>query len=484
MEVEGVERAVPGRSRRISLRIAIASLAVSLALLGAALPDPATAAVSPKLRRYPYLTDLVTNNVTVNWATTMAARRGSVAYGRVGAESCTAHRVTASKTAITVGLTTEYQWKALLSGLAADAAYCYRIFGRTRDLLGGRPSPVFRSQIPAGSNTSFSFAVLGDWGYVNSSGQNPDQARLMSQIAASDARFAVTTGDTAYPSGSQENYGDLVQVGAEKSAIFGPSFWTVPGSSIPMFNTQGNHGLTNAALVNWPQDRAVASSGGRYRMQTYCCKNKTTSANYPSSWFAFDAGPARFYVLEAAWSNANVGGANLYQNDYDNHWTPSSPEYQWLANDLATHLGGLKFAFFHFPLYSDNSAEKSDAWLSGANHLEGLLAANGVDLIFNGHAHFYERNRSSSAGMPPTYITGGGGAKLEAQTSCSAFDLYAVGWWYSPSNPGSACGSAPAPTTIDRVFHFLLVTVDGSRVTVTPTDELGRTFDVQTFTFG
>jgi chitodextrinase len=34
------------------------------------------------------------------------------------------------------------------------------------------------------------------------------------------------------------------------------------------------------------------------------------------------------------------------------------------------------------------------------------------------------------------------------------------------------------------VFHFLLVTVDGSTVTVTPTDELGRTFDVQTYRFG
>src|SRR5205823_4558214 len=65
-----------------------------------------------------------------------------------------------------------------------------------------------------------------------------------------------------------------------------------------------------------------------------------------------------------------------------------------------------------------------------------------------------------------------------------AFDLYAIGWSYSSSTHGSACGSAPRPATIDRVFHFLLVTVNGSQVTVTPTDELGRTFDVQTFNLG
>ena len=33
----------------------------------------------------------------------------------------------------------------------------------------------------------------------------------MSQIAASGVRFAVGTGDTAYPSGTQTNYGDLAE---------------------------------------------------------------------------------------------------------------------------------------------------------------------------------------------------------------------------------------------------------------------------------
>jgi hypothetical protein len=33
------------------------------------------------------------------------------------------------------------------------------------------------------------------------------------------------------------------------------------------------------------------------------------------------------------------------------------------------------------------------------------------------------------------------------------------------------------------VYHFLLVSVDGTTVTVTPTDELGRTFDQQTYDF-
>ena len=143
----------------------------------------------------------------------------------------------------------------------------------------------------------------------------------------------------------------------------------------------------------------------------------------------------------------------------------------------------MKFAFFHFPLYSANSTEASDTSLSGPSHLEGLLAANGVDLVFNGHAHIYDRNLPSGSGMPVAYVTGGGGAPLEPVSRCTNV-AYALGWSYSSSTHGSSCGSAPRPTTIDRVFHFLLVSVNGSQVTVTPIDELGRAFDAQTYTFG
>ena len=38
-------------------------------------------------------------------------------------------------------------------------------------------------------------------------------------------------------------------------------------------------------------------------------------------------------------------------------------------------------------------------------------------------------------------------------------------------------GSATAPTSASQVFHFLLVTVSGTTVTVAPTDETGRTLD-------
>ena len=333
----------------------------------------------------------------------------------------------------------------------------------------------------------FSFAVLGDWAAVDGTGSNPNQASLMSQLAASGARFALTVGDNVYASGSQTEYGDLVQTGPSISAVFGPQYWANVGASMAIFPAMGNHGMARSDTIhphlqNWPQDRAVSTSGGRYQIDTYCCINGTTSGNYPSTWYAFDAGIARFYVLEAAWPDGNVGASSAYANDYGYHWTATSAEYQWLRNDLAKHPSQLKFVTFHYPLYSDNVHEASDTYLQGANSLEGLLNQYGVDIIFDGHAHNYQRFRPRNAGGVISYLSGGGGAQLTPINTCSSFDEYAIGWSYA-SSKGSAC-HAPLPSTASQVFHYLLVTVNGATVTVTPTNAQGQTFDVKTYSFG
>jgi calcineurin-like phosphoesterase family protein len=456
----------------------LGSIVVAAALLGVAQPSGATP--SSSLTRAPYLTDLVQRHVTVNWATTPTFAKGHVAYGQVGVEPCDAHRAAATPTTITVGTVTETQWSASLNKLTHDTAYCYSVYGGPENLLGTDAPPVFHSQLGPNSSAPLTFAVFGDWGQVTSAGANPDQANVMSQVAASGARFAVTTGDTGYPDGSQLNYGDLQQTGANASAVFGPSFWPVAGASIPLFNGQGNHGETNTALVNWPESHAVKSSGGRYQMDVNCCQDGTKSASYPSEWYAFNAGPVRFYVLDASWDNGNVGTSTIYGNDFDAHWAIGDAERTWLENDLARHPTQVSFAFFHFPLYTANFTEASDSYLDGPTSLEGLLAQGGIDVVFNGHAHIYERNAASASGMPVSYVTGGGGAGLEPVSVCGAPDAYSIGWTPSTST-GSKCDGGVKPTSADQVYHFLLVTVDGSQVTVTPTDELGRTFDQQTY---
>src|SRR5215211_5226505 len=442
---------------------------------------------SPVLRRYPYLTDVVGSYATVNWATDRSETSGLVRFGKVGSEACTAHSVIPTKTPISVNGVLQYQWKAQLT-LEPGTQYCYRVYLGTSpvtqiDLLGTDPAPSFWTQVPMGANQSFSFVVFGDWGYVDATGTNPYQASLMSLIASSGARFAVTTGDNGYPDGNQKNFGDLVQTGDSVSAVFGPSFWKVPGASLPLFPILGNHGFSSPdtnhpQLITWPQDRAVSTSGGRYAKETYCCLNGSNSASYPSAWYAFDAGPARFYMLETTWDEVNVGTASEYQMDYDYHWAPGTAQYEWLKADLAAHPSVLKFAFFHYPIYSDNPTEPASPYLLGSNGLEGLLKANGVDIAFTGHAHIYERNLPSQSGLH-NYITGGGGAPLGTLGTCTALDAYAIKF----TTTGKACGSAPVPTSPAQVYHFLKVTVDGTNVTIKPINSLGQPFDVISHSF-
>jgi chitodextrinase len=442
---------------------------------------------SPVLRRYPYLTDVVGSYATINWGTDRSETSGGVRFGKVASESCTAHYVSATKTPISVNGVNQYQWKAQIE-LTPGTQYCYRVYLGTSpvneiDLLGTDPAPSFWTQMPAGGNQPFSFLVFGDWGQVDAAGQNQYQASLMSLMAASGARFAVTTGDNGYPDGNQKNLGDLLQIGQDISAVFGPAFWKVPGSSLPIFPILGNHGYfspdtNHPGLLTWPQDRAVALSGGRYTKETYCCLDGTVSQTYPSAWYAFDAGPVRFYLLNAAWDEINIGTASEYQLDYDYHWAPGAAQWQWLQADLAAHPSVLKFAFFHYPIYSDNPIEATDTFLQGSTSLEGLLKQSGVDLAFTGHAHIYERNLASPDGIP-NYITGGGGAETGTLGTCTPLDAYAIKF----TSTGKGCGSAPNPTSVAQIYHFLKVTVNGTNVNVTPVNSLGQTFDVVNYTF-
>jgi Calcineurin-like phosphoesterase len=423
------------------------------------------------LMRAPYMTDALPTTEVLNFATHDGTPAPAVTFGP--SPGCNASTVTASLTGnITVGSQTEYQWNARLTGLSAKTSYCYDVTqGGTDQLNGARPS--FTTPLASGDTTPYSFAVLGDWG-----GGTQDETNVLSHIRSSGAQFVMTVGDNVYNDGTQTDYGDIGQ-----GNVFTLANWP-GGQSAPWFPAQGNHGFTQNLpyLQNFPESGAAFTSAGRYQQDAYCCLGVMPSSHtYASAWYAFDWGNARFYVLEAAWSDSNGG----YQGDFQAHWNGTvagcsicGAELQWLKNDLAAHTGtAMKFAFFHYPLHVDNTAQPSDTFLDGPNGLEGVLANNGVKIVFNGHAHVYERNTPQIAGTPMvSYVTGGGGAELGKISTCSSFDAYAIG-------SGSSACHAPAPTSDAQVFHFLKVSVNGRQVTVTPTDENGRTFDVQTYGF-
>ena len=483
----------------------------------------------PSLTRAPYVTDLTQTSADVTWATGSPATSapGRLEWGTPG--DCTANQVAVPSTLpnlvpvsgspssatarqFTVNTSSEYQSTVTISGLQAGTTYCYRVFtggGSPVDLLGTNASPSFTTLDAVGSSTPLTFDVVGDLGETNYStgtgftgSLNTDQAAIDSLIGSSGARFVVTAGDVAYSGGTQTNYGDLQQTGSEVSDIFGPSYWPETGG-IPTFGVVGNHGQNVDGLRVWPESNTAAASSGAYDYASYPADpaDGVGVSTEPAAWYAISTGNVRIYVLDASWGDSNVGTSNLYQVDYDEHWTPSSPEYRWLAADLATHPGGVKMAVFHFPLRSDNSTQASDTELqnSSANpnastSLEALLAGHGVSIAFNGHAHTYQRINPHGAGQITNYVTGGGGGVLEpvsGGSTCTALqsteDIYALGWSPSGAGPtsgsGTACGrGTTTPQSAADVYNFLKVTVTGTTVVVDPVNAAGQVFDPHTYT--
>jgi hypothetical protein len=64
-------------------------------------------------------------------------------------------------------------------------------------------------------------------------------------------------------------------------------------------------------------------------------------------------------------------------------------QLEWLEKELKNSGSEWKIAFFHHPLYS--SGEKHGSDLELRKVLEPLLMSHGVDVVFAGHEHFYER---------------------------------------------------------------------------------------------
>ena len=480
------------------------------------------------LARAPYVTDLTQTSAVVNWATNPDIH-GVLEYGTLG--SCTANSI-----AVATGMVTQirvspnptttypvrydYQSSVPMTGLSPSTTYCYEVFGSGSSavnlLPASQPFQTFTTLDPvsAGWTGPLTFAVVGDFGETSNRGAasdqlannptsiNSNQAAIESLIGSSGARFVISVGDIAYSDGGNYNYGDLQQTGTtvgtpaltEISNIFGPNYWPLTGG-VPLFTAGGNHGTNSILLTTWPEPSTAAASGGAYAMQAYSSIDGNRPATYPNDWYAFSSGNVRFYLLDGSWNEGNVGTAagsacpytagtatcKAYQVDVDAHFEPGLPEYNWLVNDLQTHPGGIKLAFFHYPLRSDNATQDSDVYLQQA--VEPLLAQYGVQIAFSGHAHDYERNTTAGSGTIVTYVTGGGGGVIStvAGKGCSPWDAYAIGWTYA-SGTGQRCGSAPTPTSDAQVYHFLKVTITGSMVVVDPVNAAGQVFDEQSYT--
>ena len=119
----------------------------------------------------------------------------------------------------------------------------------------------------------------------------------------------------------------------------------------------------------------------------------------------FNMNGERYYSFKAPKPGiGSRGGVRFFALD-SNYM--AKEQLEWLEKELAASGSDWKVPFFHHPLYSSGEKHGADAALR--EQLEPLFLKHGVDVVFAGHEHFYERLKPQKG---ITYFVNGSAAKL------------------------------------------------------------------------
>ena len=240
------------------------------------------------------------------------------------------------------------------------------------------------------------FAVIGDTGTGGI-----DQFRLAKQLIAVHARFpfefVLMTGDNMYGSETKQDYVNKFEAPYKQLLDAGVKFYA----------SLGNHDDTDQVFYE-----------------------------------PFNMGGERFYTFNPK--------PDLRVYALDSNYM-SKEQIDWLAKELADSTSRWKVAFFHHPPYSTGGRHGSDLPLRQS--LEPLFLKHGVDVVFTGHEHFYERIKPQQG---IHYFVTGGGGKLR-RGDIGGGQIHAKGF--------------------DDGFHFMLVEIVDDAMHFQVITEVGKTVD-------
>ena len=98
-------------------------------------------------------------------------------------------------------------------------------------------------------------------------------------------------------------------------------------------------------------------------------------------------------------------------------------QLDWLVAELTKDKNAWRIAFFHHPPYSSGGRHGSDEEVRTVLH--PLFVKNGVDVVFTGHDHFYERVKPQDG---ITYFVSGGAGKVRKGDLKDSSGITAAGY--------------------------------------------------------
>jgi hypothetical protein len=424
-----------------------------LAIIAAAILLAAGTAGAQTLTRGPLLQnpDALTTTMTLIWWTDVAGN-STVEYGTttsLGSSKTVAQagscEIGAAGTCHTVQLT----------GLSPGTRYYYRLLVNGTPVLSTTYFETFRT--PADARPLF-FTIVGDFG-AGSSGQT----NVASNQNAADPPLVVTVGDNAYENGTQSDW---------DNNVFIPQYENLLRRAVFM-PTLGNHDLNDVGASSW-------ASSVEIKMHLL---PRNAPAGQEERYYSFDYGDAHLVILDS------------------NPPALDSTQANWLAADLAATTRKWKFVFLHHASHSCANGIASFGSNGTVKNLFGpLFEQYGVDVVFEGHDHIYERSKpvdeflvgggSGSDGLKTIYVmTGAGGKTLDSPASSDSggpyrsplFGSKSYCPWLSNECPGGVGGQYCSFATFS---HTEVEITDNSTLTVSTIDQSNNVLDSFTVTKG
>ncbi len=199
---------------------------------------------------------------------------------------------------------------------------------------------------------SLKFAIIGDSG-TGSSSQYKVAEMLIAARAKFPYEFVLMMGDNLYSGSGPKDYQKKFEV----------PYKALLDTGLKFYAALGNH-------------------------------DNTDEKNYKP----FNMGGQRYYTFKPK------NGVRVFALDTN---YMDQPQLQWLEKEFTASGSDWKVVFFHHPLYSSGGTHGSDFQLRA--QLEPMFLKHGVDVVFSGHEHFYERIKPQKGIY---YFTSGGAAKL------------------------------------------------------------------------
>jgi hypothetical protein len=320
--------------------------------------------------RGPFLQLQEPDSIHVVWWTDTACT-GEVEWGLTAGYG----NVTASAESVT-------RHEIAITGLTPDTLYYYRVRHQGAPLGTGA---TFRTAVPAGVS-GVSFAFVGD----SCSAPGNATATYNAMLPHSVNGFCVTLGDLA--GRGEDNLTDYWQ-----SHFFSPAGNFI--KQIAMYPCIGNHEIYDES--SYP--------GFVYPTKYLANWSLPTASSGTELYYSFDKGPVHFVSVDTWWTSFVQG----------------SPQYNWLASDLAATTRSWKIAFAHTGPYISQFGT-TDGSSTVRTALVPLFEQRNVDLYLHGHYHDYQRNDINGV----TYIvqgTGGQSLTQRADDSQPYVQAYAGG---------------------------------------------------------